>query len=272
MTDRATFLARIRSEMSRARARTGGAVGSVLKSLAPGISEQTPPPRPSAAGPAPRPEHPREIAETLRRELTERWPETLERFRIEFELVAGVYHRVATVGDVPGVIGTIARERESRRVIAWHPGALGIDWSDALSAHGLDTVAMPAAGIESPAERQALRDLIAAADIGVTGVDLAIAETGSLVLLSGSGRPRSTSLLPPYHVAVFDRDVLVESLAQVGLFLEAWHDGPPEAWRGGVINVITGPSRTADIELTLTRGVHGPKEVHAIFVEGGLRG
>ena len=114
--------------------------------------------------------------------------------------------------------------------------------------------------------------MIAAADIGVTGVDLAIAETGSLVLLSGSGRPRSTSLLPPYHVAVFDRSALVESLAQVGVFLEAWHDGPPEAGRGGVINVITGPSRTADIELTLTRGVHGPKEVHAIFVEGGLRG
>jgi len=131
---------------------------------------------------------------------------------------------------------------------------------------------MPAAAIESPAERQAMRDLIAAADVGVTGVDLAVAETGSLVLLSGSGRPRSTSLLPPYHVAVFDRTALVESLAQVGVFLEAWHDGDSEAWRGGVINVITGPSRTADIELTLTRGVHGPKEVHAIFVEGGLGG
>jgi L-lactate dehydrogenase complex protein LldG len=170
------------------------------------------------------------------------------------------------------LIGAIARERDGRRVIAWHPAALGVDWTHALTGQGLETVTMPAAGVESPAERQALRDLIAAADVGVTGVDLAIAETGSLVLLSGSGRPRSTSLLPPYHVAVFDRDALVESLAQVGVFLEAWHDGAPEAWRGGVINVITGPSRTADIELTLTRGVHGPKEVHAIFVEGGLRG
>ena len=83
---------------------------------------------------------------------------------------------------------------------------------------------------------------------------------------------RSTSLLPPYHVAVFDRDALVESLTQVGVFLEAWHDGEPAPWCGGAINVITGPSRTADIELTLTRGVHGPKEVHAIFVDGGIRG
>ena len=131
---------------------------------------------------------------------------------------------------------------------------------------------MPPAGLEPAAERQAVRDVIAAADLGVTGADLAVAETGSLVLLSGAGRPRSTSLLPPYHVAVFDRDVLVESLAQAGLFLEAWHDGEPAPWRGGVINFITGPSRTADIELTLTRGVHGPKEVHAIFVDGGIRG
>ena len=246
MTDRAAFLGRIRAEMGRAPTRVPGA-------------------------PAPRPARPREIAETVRRELAERWPETLERFRQEFERVAGVYHRVATTADVPDVIGAIARERGARSAITWH-GSVLPDWGGALSAHGIATVSMPAAGIEPPAERQALRDLIASADLGVTGVDLAVAETGSLVLRSGSGRPRSTSLLPPYHVAVFDREALVESLAQVGLFLEAWHDGAPEAWQGGVINVITGPSRTADIELTLTRGVHGPKEVHAIFVEGGLRG
>jgi L-lactate dehydrogenase complex protein LldG len=71
-------------------------------------------------------------------------------------------------------------------------------------------------------------------------------------------------------VAVFDRDALVTSLLQAGLALEAWHDGPPPAGWGASINFITGPSRTADIELTLTRGVHGPKEVHAVFVEQGL--
>jgi L-lactate dehydrogenase complex protein LldG len=247
MTDRAAFLGRIRAEMTKARPRFAGTL-------------------------APRPAQPREIAETLRRELAERWRETLERFRSEFERVAGVYHRVATVREVPDVVAAIARERGARGVVAWHREALGLDWSEAFAARGLEPVPMPAAGLDAPAERGALRARIAAADLGVTGVDLAVAETGSLVLLSGSGRPRSTSLLPPYHVAVFDREALVESLAQVGVFLEAWHDGDPDPWRGGVINVITGPSRTADIELTLTRGVHGPKEVHAIFVEGGLRG
>ena len=81
---------------------------------------------------------------------------------------------------------------------------------------------------------------------------------------------RSASLLPACHVAIFDREVLVESLVQAGLALEAWHDGAAPPWRGASINVITGPSRTADIELTLTRGVHGPREVHAVFVEQGL--
>ncbi|HET7343241.1 MAG TPA: lactate utilization protein, partial [Methylomirabilota bacterium] len=121
-----------------------------------------------------------------------------------------------------------------------------------------------------PAERERLRAVAAAAELGVTGADLAIAETGTLVLVSGAGRPRSASLLPACHVAVFDRAALLDSLGQAGLALEAWHDGQEAAWRGASINFITGPSRTADIELTLTRGVHGPREVHAVFVEGGL--
>ncbi len=206
MSSKAEFLARVRGEMAKTRG------------LFP-------------ASPAERPVEPRQRLELLRRELSERWPQTLARFRAEFERVAGVFHRVPSAADVPGELERICRERAARR---------------------------------------RLRALIAEADLGVTGADLAIAETGTLVLVSAAGRPRSTSLLPPCHVAVFDRTVLVESLEQLGLVLEAWHDGPAPPERGAVINFVTGPSRTADIELTLTRGVHGSKEIHAIFVDGGL--
>jgi L-lactate dehydrogenase complex protein LldG len=216
-----------------------------------------------------RPGRPRERLELMRRELSERWRETLERFQREFERVGGVYHRVSTAAEVPEALAAFAAARGLERVVAWHGDALGIDVAAPLTECGLHASAAPAGEVDA-AERQQRRALAAVADLGVTGVDLAIAETGTLVVVSGAGRPRSASLLPPCHVAVFDRDALVESLLQAGLVLEAWHDGTPPAGRGASINLITGPSRTADIELTLTRGVHGPREVHAIFVEQGL--
>jgi L-lactate utilization protein LutC len=207
--------------------------------------------------------------ETVRRELAERWPETLERFRREFERVGGVFHRVERVAAIPVLVAAIARERSARTLVTWHPTALGADVGGPLTREGFDVSAMPWGPVEER-ERRALRAVVAAADLGLTGADLAVAETGSLILRSGPGRPRSTSLLPPCHVAVFDRTKLVESLAQVGIVLEAWHEGASAF--GANVSFITGPSRTADIELTLTRGVHGPKEVHAVFVDEELGG
>ena len=220
------------------------------------------------AAPSLRPAHPHRVADTIRRELAERWPAALERFEHEFEGVGGIFHRVPAVDDVAAVVGHLARERGASSVIAWSAAALGFDAGARLGAEGLACVAMPDA-VPDAEERGRLRDAIAATPIGLTGVDLALAETGTLILRAGSGRPRSTSLLPACHVAVFDRGALVESLAQAGVFLEAWS---ADDTSGAAINFITGPSRTADIELTLTRGVHGPKEVHAIFVERPVRG
>jgi L-lactate dehydrogenase complex protein LldG len=241
MTGRAEFLERIRREVSRTR----------------GLF---------AAAPAPRPGDPAAAAETVRRELAERWPEALERFRAEFERVAGVFHRAPDRAAVPAVIGGIARAHGARRLVTWDPAALGFDAAPALTREGLEVVAARA-GQEGPAERLRHREEAARAELGVTGADFVLAETGTLILLSGSGRPRSTSLLPDVHVAVFGRDRLLETLAQVGIMLEALHVDPDRSMSGAMINFITGPSRTADIELTLTRGVHGPKEVHAVFVE-----
>jgi L-lactate dehydrogenase complex protein LldG len=219
------------------------------------------------ATPSLRPAQPRDVSETIRRELTERWPIALERFQREFERVGGVFHRVPGVEEVAAVVGRLAREREARSVVSWHASALGFDPAPGLTGEKLAVHAMPDL-VPDPSQRRALRETIALTPLGLTGVDLALAETGTMILRSGPGRPRSTSLLPATHVAVFDRTVLVESLAQVSVFLEAWHT---EDAAGAVINFITGPSRTADIELTLTRGVHGPKDVHAIFVDRPIR-
>jgi L-lactate dehydrogenase complex protein LldG len=213
----------------------------------------------------------REAMDLIRRQLAERWPQTLARFRAEFERVGGVFHRVAVEAAVPDMVAGIARERELGRIVTWHGDTLGAGWGEALTGKGLAVETMPPGALADEATRPALRRAIAEADLGLTGVDLAVAETGSLVLVSGAGRPRSTSLVPPVHVAVFGPSSLVESLAQLGVYLAAWHgDGAPR-WRGGAVNIITGPSRTADIELTLTMGVHGPKELHAVFVDADVQ-
>ena len=131
---------------------------------------------------------------------------------------------------------------------------------------GLEAVAVPHEGAAGEAALR-FREIHANAEIGVTGADLAVAETGSLVVFSGAGKPRSTSLLPPHHVAVFGKAAFVETLEQAGVIFEALHQDADRNFSGASISFITGPSRTADIELTLTRGVHGPKEVHAILVD-----
>ncbi len=94
---------------------------------------------------------------------------------------------------------------------------------------------------------------------GVTGALLGIAESGSLVLAGGEGRPLTASLLPEIHIAILKESDLVPNL------LEALHH--PEIRSASAAVIITGPSRTGDIEMTLSIGVHGPKEVHVFLID-----
>lgn len=100
----------------------------------------------------------------------------------------------------------------------------------------------------------------AAADAGITSADHAIAETGTLVLASGPGRPRATSLLPPHHIAILPEGRIVATLFELM---------PRLGVLPSALAFITGPSRTADIELTPVRGAHGPVAVTVFLVPGG---
>ena len=105
---------------------------------------------------------------------------------------------------------------------------------------------------------------LSSADIGITGADFAIADTGTLVLLSGPKQPRLTSLLPPVHIAILEKENIVVDIhalfARLGEFYENFDR------LCSCISFITGPSRTADIELNLTLGVHGPRRAIVIIV------
>jgi len=107
------------------------------------------------------------------------------------------------------------------------------------------------------------KNRIADSDIGITEVDYAIADTGTLVLLANKNQPRSVSLLPPIHLAIVRKENLVRNIKDLFIILKS----KPEqgADMTSCMTFITGPSRTADIELNLTLGVHGPKELYVII-------
>ncbi|MCL0044346.1 lactate utilization protein [Dehalococcoidia bacterium] len=111
-----------------------------------------------------------------------------------------------------------------------------------------------------------LREIMAHADIGITGVDYAIAETGTCVLVPRQGVSRMVSLLPPIHVAIVESNQVYETLDDIfALRRLAFLDGRGNT--GRYLNFISGPSRTGDIEQTIITGVHGPVEVHMVIMD-----
>ncbi len=118
--------------------------------------------------------------------------------------------------------------------------------------------------VQAPVDGTSMRQVIQAPDAALTGADYAIAETGTLVLFSRPDQPRLLSALVAVHIAVIHASQLVPTLAS--LLPEIRQTLP----RVSNITLITGPSRTGDIEQTLTIGAHGPRELHVILLPGVL--
>jgi L-lactate dehydrogenase complex protein LldG len=110
------------------------------------------------------------------------------------------------------------------------------------------------------ASSQELRELCADADVGITSADYALADTGTLVMFASPEEARMTSLLPPVHVAIVPRERILSGLDEFFSLV------PLPADRTSSVVFITGGSRTADIEMILVRGVHGPGEIHVVVV------
>jgi len=109
-------------------------------------------------------------------------------------------------------------------------------------------------------DREELRELCAAVDVGITSADYALADTGTLVMLASPQEARMISLLPPAHIAVVPRARILTGLDELFSLLPR----PAESTSSMVL--ITGPSRTADIEQILVRGVHGPGVLSVVVV------
>ena len=109
-------------------------------------------------------------------------------------------------------------------------------------------------------DREELRALCATVDVGITSADYALADTGTLVMLSSPQEARMISLLPPAHIAVVPRARILTGLDELFSLL------PNPAESTSSLVLITGPSRTADIEQILVRGVHGPGVLAVVVV------
>ena len=96
-------------------------------------------------------------------------------------------------------------------------------------------------------------------EVGVTGAQAGIAETGTLVLDSAKEKNRLVSLVPPVHIAILDASRIFATLGETLAAMQSGAEVSP------AITFITGPSRTADIELTLAIGVHGPQQLYVII-------
>lgn len=127
-----------------------------------------------------------------------------------------------------------------------------------LSACGIFDLPGVQSGLTDPNE---LRNKCADADVGITSAYCLLADTGTIVLRARSGEPRLISLLPPVHIAVVCQERLLTNLDEMLSML------PRPVEDSSAVVLITGPSRTADIEQFLVRGVHGPRAVHVILIK-----
>lgn len=165
----------------------------------------------------------------------------VERFLEEIRKLSGVAQKLS-LPELDSALKTLVTEQNIHKATVWetpHLRQLGI--TEILNSMGVELVSPNASKYE-----------MASCDLGITEADYLLPETGTLVLRSSAEKPRAVSLLPRIHLAIVRSGMLRADMHQV--FAEAKNQH--------YLVFITGPSRTADIELTVTLGVHGPRNLY----------
>ena len=170
----------------------------------------------------------------------------IETFLNEVKKLSGVGRKFSE-SEIDSALKALVDEQNIRRATVWetpHLRRLGI--TEILNSHGVVLVSPNASKHE-----------MALCDLGITEADYLLPETGTLVLRSSAEKPRGVSLLPRVHLAIVRPEMLRADLHQVFAEAKDHH----------YLVFITGPSRTADIELTVTLGVHGPKNLYVWMLD-----
>jgi L-lactate dehydrogenase complex protein LldG len=179
----------------------------------------------------------------------------LERFRAMFEAMKAEVHAV-DAATWPQRLRTLLDNRGIRSVLHGDGSPVGKQ----LAAAWGDDPQAPRLVAYDRAVEDLKDDLVHRIDAGITWASAGIAETGSLVLWPTAREPRLMSLLPPIHIALVEEDSIRDNLAEL-MAAQGWAMRMPTN-----IVVVSGPSKTADIEQTLAFGVHGPKELIVLVI------
>jgi L-lactate dehydrogenase complex protein LldG len=183
-------------------------------------------------------------------------------FERELTALFGNVHLCDSAETALTQVIAILRDADADRVLTWAESELPVPGvHGALHANGVTTVEARVHTTDRKDNLAALEDVPAC----ITGADAAVAESGSIALVSGPGRGRLASLLPPLHIALLPASRIVRSLPEA-LDLLARTFGPTLFRDRSNVVFVSGPSRTADIELSLTLGVHGPRAVHVVIM------
>ncbi len=187
----------------------------------------------------------------------------VDQFTAELEALTGYVHSCATPDEALAALRNLLIAHETESVLHWDPAEIplpGVD--DLLHELGIRSAEGRVLGTEDRIGRIQALDTV---PVCLSGADAAIAESGTIVVVTGPGRGRFASLITPIHIAILPADRIVRTLPDAFELLYA-RFGRKVVHERSNITLITGPSRSGDIEQTLTLGVHGPKEIHVIVV------
>ena len=183
--------------------------------------------------------------------------------------------RVITIKDTSAAAAAIAELVDEKSpewggpksVVAWqHPLIDALDMAPLLAARQVTYFTdVPTTEVAETKERATIRRQLATAFVGITSADYCLAETATLVLKTRPARARAVSLLPTIHIAVIELRQIIGNLAELFVRLKS-DKKEPLSGLGNCLTLITGPSKTADIELTMVHGAHGPRELHLYVI------
>jgi L-lactate dehydrogenase complex protein LldG len=177
-------------------------------------------------------------------------PDVVAQFITRATDMASTVRRLSDLREVPSAVAQYVDAMDLPPALATHKSRTGVCWPELgpldWAGAGLDIEARPTTGHDR---------------LGITGCFCAIAETGTVVFTTGANTPTGTTLLPDTHIAIVQSARIVAGMEDAFALIRHGHAQMPRA-----VNLISGPSRTGDIEQTIVLGAHGPYRLHFLLI------